>query len=88
MGKKNLEKNGMGNLNTDNFRRQYFEILDVIATELNNCFDQIFGMPAAAIFEKVLLNAANGERLNYLMSSRCTRMILIEYRHSSICCQI
>ena len=42
------------------FRKQYFEALDTVTSELKNRFCQERGMPVAARLEKVLIGAANG----------------------------
>ena len=42
------------------FKRQYFEVLDVITAELKHRFQQDRDMPIAALLEKTLLDAAKG----------------------------
>ena len=42
------------------FRKQYFEVLDLLISELKRRFQQKRGMPVVAVLEKVLLDAANG----------------------------
>ena len=42
------------------FKKQYFEVLDVITAELKHRFQQDRGMPIAALLEKTLLDAAKG----------------------------
>ena len=42
------------------FKKQYFEVLDVITAELNRRFQQDRGMPIATLLEKTLLDAAKG----------------------------
>ena len=42
------------------FRRQYFEALDLLISELKRRFQQRRGLPVAAGIEKMLLAAANG----------------------------
>ena len=42
------------------FKKQYFEVLDVITAELKRRFQQDRGMPIAALLEKTLLDAAKG----------------------------
>ncbi len=42
------------------FRKQYFEVLDLLTSELKRRFQQKRGLPVVAVIEKVLLNAANG----------------------------
>ena len=44
----------------DYFRKQYFEVLDIIASELNSRFQQKRGIPMAVALEKVLLHATHG----------------------------
>ena len=46
------------------FRKQYFEVLDLLISELQRRFQQKRGMPVAAIIEKILLDAANGAHNN------------------------
>ena len=41
------------------FRQQYFEVLDLLASELKRRFQQKRGMPVVAAIEKLLLDAAN-----------------------------
>lgn len=41
------------------FRRQYFEVLDLLASELKRRFQQKQGLPVAAVLEKTLIDAAN-----------------------------
>ena len=42
------------------FRKQYFEVLDLLISKLKRRFQQKRGMPVVAVLEKVLLDAANG----------------------------
>ena len=42
------------------FRKQYFEVLDLMIHELKRWFQQERGMPVAEVIERVLLDAANG----------------------------
>jgi len=42
------------------FKKQYFEVLDVVTVELKHRFQQERGMPIAALLEKILLDAAKG----------------------------
>lgn len=42
------------------FKKQYFEVLDVITAELKHRFQQERGMPIAALLEKTLLDATKG----------------------------
>lgn len=42
------------------FRRQYYEVLDLIVSELKMQFQHERGMPVAAMIEKVIVDAANG----------------------------
>ena len=42
------------------FKKQYYEVLDVITAELKRRFQQERGMPIAALLEKTLLDAAKG----------------------------
>ncbi len=44
------------------FRKQYFEVLDLLINELKRRFQQKRGMPLVALMEKVLLDASNGEQ--------------------------
>ena len=41
------------------FRQQYYEAVDLISAELENCFQQKRGIPAAAAIENLILNAIN-----------------------------
>lgn len=43
----------------DYFRKQYFEVLDLLINELKRWFQQKRGVPVAGVMEKLLLNAAN-----------------------------
>ena len=45
----------------DFYRRQYFEVLDLLINELRRRFQQKRGLPVVAVLEKVLLDSANGE---------------------------
>ena len=42
------------------FRKQYFEVLDLMSSELKRRFQQKRGLPVVATIEKLLLDAANG----------------------------
>lgn len=42
------------------FGKQYFEVFDLMVSELKRRFQQKRGMPVVAAIEKLLLNAANG----------------------------
>ena len=42
------------------FRKQYFEVLDLLISELQRRFQQKRGMPVVAVIERVIMNAANG----------------------------
>ena len=44
----------------DYFRKQYFEVLDLLINELKRRFQQKRGMPVVAVLEKLLLDSANG----------------------------
>ena len=45
----------------DFYRRQYFEVLDLLINELRRRFQQNRGLPVVAVLEKILLDSANGE---------------------------
>ena len=45
----------------DFYRRQYFEVLDLLINELRRRFQQKRGLPVVAVLEKILLDSANGE---------------------------
>ena len=47
------------------FKKQYFEVLDVITAELEHRFQQERGMPIAALLEQTLLDAAKGSFSEY-----------------------
>ena len=44
----------------DYFRKRYFEVLDIIASELNSRFQQKQSIPMATALEEVLLDATHG----------------------------
>ena len=45
----------------DYFRKQYFEVLDLLINELKRRFQQKRGMPVVTVLEKLLLDSANGK---------------------------
>ena len=45
----------------DYFRKQYYEVLDIVTGQLEQRFKQAKGMPVAEKIESILLKAANGE---------------------------
>ena len=44
----------------DYFRKEYFEVLDLLVNELKRRFQQKRGLPVVAVVERLLLEAANG----------------------------
>lgn len=46
------------------FKRQYFEVLDLLMNELKRRFQQERGIPVAAAIEKILLDCSNGRAVS------------------------
>ena len=60
------------------FRKHYFEALDILCTELANRFQQTRGMPVAAAFETLLINAANSSSNEDKYPDECSKDLNIE----------
>ena len=46
------------------FRKEYFEVLDMLANELRCCFQQRRGLPVAAVIETLLVTASNSTSID------------------------
>jgi len=73
----------------DYYRKQYFEVMDGILTEINARFQQKRGMPIAATLEKLVLCAIQSDMPSQHLPDELKRTwTFYNYQHNYICCQI